>query len=78
MIITNLVRKVKDLANVHCKGFYLFAKTAQKKFRDKYKVDYEYYSSIPLKERDDELERIIALKKSKVEFNKEIPYFPIN
>lgn len=57
---------------------HFFTKTAHKKHRDKYQLDYDYYSNIPLSERDDELERIIKLKKSKQEFKKEIPYFPHN
>lgn len=80
MMITNLIRKVRDVpvANWRWRGLYFFGKTAHKKIRDKFKLDYDYYSNIPLKERDEELERIISLKKSKVEFTKDIPYFPIN
>jgi hypothetical protein len=77
-MITSLIRKARDISLLQGTGLYCFGKKDHKKFRDKFKLDYEFYSNVPLKERNEELERIINLKKSKAEFTKEIPYFPIN
>jgi hypothetical protein len=55
---------------------FFLGSTKLKKHRDKYAVDYEYFSNIPLNERDDELDRINSLKKVNTYFAKEIPFFP--
>lgn len=55
----------------------LNASKSNKKYRDKFQLDYDYFSNIPAGSRVDELERIIAQPKSSLQFMKNIPFFPM-
>ena len=62
-------------ANALASCLFSFAKP-HKKHREKFHLDYEYFSNIPLGMRDDELERIVSLPKSNLQLAKDIPFFP--
>lgn len=75
-----LIKRINNILTIShpFKSFqHLFSKT-HKKHKDKFKLDYEYFSNVPPSMRDDELDRIVQLKKSYIQLNKDIPFFPIS
>ena len=77
MYLTRIGRNLTTSLLFNKKSIFAFTKST-KRHRDKFKLDYDYFSNIPLEERDEELERINSLRKLNVQFTKKIPYYPIN
>lgn len=66
----------KLCTSISVRSIFSFSKHA-KKHREKFNLDYEYFSNVPKHLRDDELERIISLPKSNFQLTKQIPFFPV-
>ena len=69
MIATRAVSWANTLFRPHA----TFAKLPTRKHKDKFKLDYEYFSNVPLSQREEELDRIKKMKNLKQQLIKDIP-----